>query len=325
MRRRFRLIIAGACLLIAAHPGGAGQQPPAAKARVALTFDDLPAHGPLPAGMTRVDVATSIIDALRARKSPPVYGFINARQLETTPADAEVLRAWRDAGFPLGNHAYSHMDLHANTAEAFEADVVANEATLRSMMGERDWHWFRYPYLREGDTADKYTAVREMLARRGYRTAQVTLDFSDYAYNAPYVRCLAKNDGEALAWLKQSYLDRATASLTRGQSSARTLFGRDINHVMLLHIGAFETVMLPGLLELLDANGFVLTTLEEAQADEAYKRVPERAANWSGTLLNQLTPPRPPSTAPSDTPQTAQPAVQSGSDVFAKLSALCAS
>ena len=320
MRRRLGLIIAGTCLLIAAHPDAGGQQPPTAKARVALTFDDLPAHGPLPAGMTRIDVAKRIIDALRARKSPPVYGFINARQLETTPADAEVLRAWRDAGFPLGNHAYSHMDLHANTAEAFEADVVANEATLRSLMGDGDWHWFRYPYLREGDTADKYKAVREMLARRGYRTAQVTLDFSDYAYNAPYARCLAKNDADGLAWLTQSYLERAAASLTRGQASARTLFGRDINHVMLLHIGAFETVMLPRLLDLLDANGFVLTTLEEAQADDAYKRVPQRDSHWSGTLLNQLTP-RPPSTAPVDKPQAAQPA----NEVFAKLSALCAS
>jgi peptidoglycan-N-acetylglucosamine deacetylase len=320
MRRRVALIIIPAtCLLIAAQAGS--QQPPATTARVALTFDDLPAHGPLPPGMTRVDVARSIIDALRARTSPPVYGFINARQLETTPGDTDVLRAWRDAGFPLGNHAYSHMDLHANTVEAFEADVIANEATLRSMMGDRDWHWFRYPYLREGDTADKYKAVRAMLVRHGYRTAQVTLDFGDYAYNAPYVRCLAKNDTEALAWLKQSYLDRATASLTRGRTSARALFGRDINHVMLLHIGAFETVMLPRLLELLDANGFVLTSLEEAQADEAYRRVPERDSNWSGTLLNQLAPPRP-TTSPA---ATSQAAPQSATDVFAKLAALCPS
>jgi len=318
MRRSFALLIAGACLLIAAH-AAAGRQAPAAKALVALTFDDLPAHGPLPPGMTRVDVANSIIAALRARKSPPVYGFINARQLETTPADADVLRAWREAGFPLGNHAYSHMDLHANTAEAFEADVIANEATLRSLMSDADWHWFRYPYLREGDTADKYKTVRAMLGRHGYRTAQVTLDFSDYAYNAPYVRCLAKNDTEALAWLKQSYIDRATASLTRGQTAARALFGRDINHVMLLHIGAFETVMLPRLLDLLDANGFVLASLPEAQADEAYQRVPERDANWSGTLLNQLAP-RPPSTGPAD-----QSPPQPANDVFAKLSALCPS
>ena len=81
-------------------------------ARVALTFDDLPDHGPLPPGMSRIDVAKSIIGTLKAHQAPPVYGFINARQLETNPADAAVLRLWREAGFPLGNHTFSHMHQH---------------------------------------------------------------------------------------------------------------------------------------------------------------------------------------------------------------------
>ena len=59
--------------------------------------------------MSRVDVAKSILGTLRARRAPPVYGFINARQLEAHPADDEVLRLWREAGFPLGNHTFSHM------------------------------------------------------------------------------------------------------------------------------------------------------------------------------------------------------------------------
>ena len=321
MRGVVPIAAAVACVAAVALGPSAGasmspQAPAPEKTRVALTFDDLPAHGPLPPGMTRVDVARSIVAALQARKAPPVYGFINARQLEANPGDIDVLRTWMAAGYPLGNHAYSHMDLHANTAAAFETDVLANEATLRSLMGDRNWHWFRYPYLREGDTPEKYRTVREMLVKHGYRTAQVTLDFADYAYNAPYVRCLAKGDEEGLAWLKQSYLERAAASLTRGQDTARTIFGRDINHVMLLHIGSFETVMVPRLLDLLEERGFALTTLEDAQADKAYDAVPVRDSNWSGTLLNQLRPrPVPPSAT--------QP--QPADDLFAKLSALCAS
>lgn len=283
------------------------------QARVALTFDDLPSHGPLPPGMTRVEVASSIIQTLRKFQTPPTYGFINARQIDDRPGDGEVLRLWRAAGFPLGNHAFSHMDLHANTAEAFEKDVLANEPMLQSLMGDRDWRWFRYPYLREGDTSEKYQAVRAALAKHKYRVAQVTLDFSDYAYNGPYARCLAAKDTAALEWLKQSYVERATASLTRGQDAARAIFGRDINHVMLLHIGAFETVMLPRLLELLQEKGFVLTTLEEAQKDEAYAKVPERQSNFNGTLLNQLR------TAPPGT----QPAPSGNESLFQKLSTLC--
>jgi YVTN family beta-propeller protein len=289
---------------------GSAQAKPPAQARVALTFDDLPAHSALPPGMTRVDIAKSIIGALRARNAPPTYGFINAKQLETKPEDMDVLRLWRASGNPLGNHTFSHMDLHANTVDSFERDVVANEAVLSSLMDNQDWHWFRYPYLREGDTPEKYRAVRAMLAKRGYRIAQVTLSFDDYAYNEPYARCLARNDSESINWLKQSYADRAVQSLIRGQEDARKSFGRDVNHVMLLHIGGFETVMLPRLLEILEERGFALTTLEEAEADKAYDTVPERQGAWNGTLLEQLRPPQAAAPPPSD-------------NVFTKLSAVC--
>jgi len=282
-------------------------------AKVALTFDDLPSHGPLPPGLTRLDVAASIIETLQKYKAPPIYGFINARQIDARPADGEVLRLWRAAGFPLGNHAFSHMDLHVNTAEAFEQDVLANEPMLQSLMGDRDWHWFRYPYLREGDTSEKYHAVRAALGRHKYRVAQVTLDFSDYAYNGPYARCLAAKDTAAIEWLKRSYVERATASLTRGQDAARAIFGRDISHVMLLHIGGFQTVMLPRLLDLLNEKGFVLTTLEDAQKDEAYAKVPQRQSNWNGTLLSQL----------RSGPPPAQPAPLATENLFEKLGRLC--
>ncbi len=280
-------------------------------ARVALTFDDLPAHGPLPPGLTRVDIATRIIDALRSHKAPAVYGFVNAKDLDEHPDDAQVLRLWRDAGYPLGNHAFSHMDLHANSVEAFQQDVLADEATLRTFTGDQDWHWFRFPYLREGDTSDKHRAVMAFLKAHGYKAAEVTLSFDDYAYNEPYARCLAKSDTAAIEWLKQSYLTRAAESLDRGQAAARTLFGRDIPHVMLLHIGGFETVMLPRLLDLLQQRGFTLVTLPDAASDPAYEVDATLDTTWNGTLLQQLLTARhAPPARPADSP-------------FDKLAAVC--
>ena len=291
----FGLGLLGCGLSVSVPPTALAQTP--ARAFVALTIDDLPDHGPIPPGSSRTEIARRIITALQEAKSPPVYGFINAKQLQQKPEDAEVLKLWRAAGFPLGNHAFSHMDLHTNPADAFVQDVAANEPALRTLMGDADWHWFRYPYLREGDTPDKYKAVRTFLGQQHYRVAQVTLNFDDYAYNDPYARCLAKNDAAGIAWLEKSYLARADDSLTRGQAAARTIFGRDIKHIMLLHIGGFETVMLPRLLDLLKARGFTLTTLEDASSDEAYRTEPA-GQSWNGTFLEQLSnakgAPRPP-------------------------------
>jgi peptidoglycan/xylan/chitin deacetylase (PgdA/CDA1 family) len=279
-----RLVLSVCC--IAALPAGVGSGLGARE--VALTFDDLPRHGALPPAVTRVDVARSTIESLQQWNSPKTYGFINAKKLQDDPSGMEVLKLWRAAGFPLGNHTFSHMDLNANTVEEFEKDIALNEPLLRSLMGAEHWHWFRYPYLREGDTLDKMRSVAAHLKASGYRNARVTLDFEDYAWNGPYARCAEKNDAEAIEWLKASYLDTAAEYIELGQKMARIVHGRDIKHVMLLHIGGFNMVILPELLKLLRQRGFRLITLEDAYSDTAYESDPDLPSKFGKTLLEQM-------------------------------------
>ena len=196
----------------------------AAGMQMAITFDDLPAHASLPPGVTRIDVAKSIIHALNAHHAPSVFGFVNAQDIAQTPADAEVLQLWRAAGYPLGNHTYSHPDANTVTAAAFERDVLADEPTLRKYMGRHDWHWLRLPYLHEGDTPEKRQEIAGFLEAHKYRLAQVTLSFDDYAYNDPYARCMKKGNkaaveclvaslrdpNEGIRWLVRSNLRRLT-------------------------------------------------------------------------------------------------------------------
>jgi hypothetical protein len=95
----------------------AAQQPNAMQPSIAITFDDMPVHGPLPSAETRVQVARSILATLRANQMPPVYGFMNARRLKpadpvhvstdthsisTADPDYAFLTAWGAAGQPLG-------------------------------------------------------------------------------------------------------------------------------------------------------------------------------------------------------------------------------
>ncbi|HME11516.1 MAG TPA: polysaccharide deacetylase family protein [Candidatus Acidoferrum sp.] len=256
---------------------------------VAITVDDLPAHGDLPSGLTRTDVAKSMVATFKAKGVPGVYGFVNAEKISDDADKSASLKLWVDAGFLLGSHTYSHLDLSTHNAEEFEADIAADEPALQSLMGTRDWHWFRYPFLHEGETLQKRHAVKKYLAEHGYKVAQVTLDFEDYAWNNPYARCVAKQDTEAIGWLKSSYLSTATEYITLGQQLASQIYGRDIKHVLVLHIGAFDSVMLPDLLDLLTKRGFRFVTLEEAQKDPAYRSDPDASLQYGGTLLEQLT------------------------------------
>lgn len=238
---------------------------------IAFTWDDLPSHSALPEGMTRVEIGDRIIAAWTAAKLPPVYGFTNGVRIEEEPESAAMLDHWRAAGLPLANHAWSHMDLATNSAAAFEQDLIKGEAPIASRMKGQDWHWFRYPYLSEGETPEKKAAARTMLAARGYRIAGVTMSFGDYMWNAPYARCAAKKDDKAIAWLEKTYLAAADESIAYGRTAFKALLGRDIPYVLLMHVGAMDAVMLPRLIDLYKRRGFTFVTLEQAQRDPWYK------------------------------------------------------
>ena len=258
---------------------------------MAITVDDLPVHGDLPSNTTRAEIAKKMIGAFNAKGVPGVYGFVNAKNIGAN-GDTEkdsVLKMWADSGFPLGNHTFSHIDLNTSSVEAFEEEIVANESVLQGLMGSRDWHWLRYPFLHEGDTLEKRHAIRKYLHDHGYKIAQVTLDFGDYAWNNPYARCVAKQDTQSIEWLKSSYLNTAKEDITLDRKLSAMLFGRDIKYVLLLHIGALDSEMLPDLLELFKKQGFHFVSLEDAQKDPAYQSDPDAALKFGGTLLEQLT------------------------------------
>jgi lysophospholipase L1-like esterase len=274
--------------------------------RIALTFDDLPAHGPLPPGETRIEVVSKILAALRNAKVPAAYGFINGKRVEERPSDAAVFAAWRKAGYPLGNHTWSHMNLNEHQVEAFAADVRRNEQLLSKWMRREDWHWFRFPFLKEGDTREKTIRARTFLAQRGYKIASVTMSFGDYQWNEPYARCRAKGDEKAIAELENSYLAAADAGIDYYQGLSQTLYGRDIPYVLLMHVGAFDAEMLPRLLKLYESRAVKFVTLAEAERDEFYRRdinlhLPPGSGSLEGAMAERHLP-LPPHLMPAPPP-----------------------
>ncbi len=242
-----------------------------AKLQLAITFDDLPAHGQHPPEVSRLEIIQSILATLKGEKMPPIYGFINGVRTEEQPETMAVLEAWRAAGQPLGNHTWSHPNLAETQAGLFEAEIEANQPILRNLMGHDDWHWFRYPYLQEGETAEKHKAVRQWLSRNKYQVAEVTMDFEDYLWNEPYTRCSAKHDEVAIKELHDSYLATADQYIGLYRAYAKLVWGHDIPYVLLMHVGAFDAKMLPELLELYRKRGFGFVTLPQAESDPAYR------------------------------------------------------
>ena len=280
-----------AALALAALAPSTADAADSAQLKVALTFDDLPLNGRLATGFKQSDYARETLAVLKQHTVPPSYGFINAHGLENNPDGALTLQLWVAAGNPLGNHTYSHMSLTKNSAEDFEQDVLRNEPVLELLIpadAKNGWHWLRYPFLHEGDTLEKRRAVRTFLAGHGYRIAQTTFDWEDYLWNSAHAACVMKKDVQSVAWLRQSYLDTAREYMHVERDLSRQVFGRDINHVMLLHLGSFSSHILPDLLKLLHDEGYEIVTLEEAQSDPVYEMDPDVADKNGGTLTELM-------------------------------------
>ena len=276
-------------LAAAVSHGAQAQQPhaPQPAPQVAFTFDDLPAHGPLPPGMARPEPVREILAALKAEAMPPTYGFVNGFRLQKWPYQRHILQAWKRSGNPLGNHTFSHPELDKTPAKTYEEDIAANEPLLRQVDPHGDWHWFRYPYLEEGETLAKREAVRGWLTKHHYRIAEVTIDFEDYMWNDTYGRCAAQHNAAAIASLHDSYLAAADEYITYSRSLSQKLYGRDIPYVLLLHVGSFDAKMLPELIALYRKRGFQFVTLPQAEADPAYSEDPAIAFPGGG-LLTEL-------------------------------------
>jgi peptidoglycan/xylan/chitin deacetylase (PgdA/CDA1 family) len=271
--------------LLTALAAGAQQ---ATHPKLALTFDDLPAHGPLPPGEHRPTVVTSILATIRREHLPPVYGFVNGFRLESYPYQGEILAAWADAHLELGNHTWSHPELDKLSATEYEANIERDEPTLRKFDPQADWHWFRYPFLEEGNTVAKREAVRTWLFAHGYRIAEISMDFQDYNWNDAYARCADKHDEKAIAHLHDTYLAAAAKAVTAYRALSYSLYQRDVPYILLLHVGAFDARMMPELIAQYRAEGFSFVSLPEAESDPAYAADPRQPTPGGNTFFEQV-------------------------------------
>jgi peptidoglycan/xylan/chitin deacetylase (PgdA/CDA1 family) len=259
--------------------------------KLAVTVDDLPAHGPLPPGSTRTAVARAVLKALRDNGISQAYGFANGYMEKYEGGVNQVLQLWLDAGYPLGNHTYDHLQLDKVSADAYIANIAGMDNLLQTVASAEpiaERRVFRYPYLEEGETLKKRDAIRAFLFSYGYRIAEVTTSYNDWAWDNAYVRCVKQNDQQSIAWLKTNVVSDADWHLNSSAEMSWRLLHRNIPQILLIHVGAFDAVMLSTILNNFHAHHVTFITLDEALADPVYKLNPNYAYTGEYTFLKQI-------------------------------------
>ena len=257
------LLSVAATVILVAQPGVVRE--------VAVTFDDLPASR-LEGTPAELDRLTRDLLAVVRQHGVPAVGFVNEGKLFAgTALQADrvtILRQWVEAGIELGNHTYSHADLHRTTLDDFERDVLKGEKITRDLAkvsGQR-FRYFRHPYLHTGLSLQTKLAFETFLKQHGYTVAPVTIDNYEYVFAAAFDRAAAADRPR----IRAAYLDYMASVVAYYEDQSRALLGRELRQVLLLHANALNAQAFGDLAAQLKGRGYRFITLERALEDPAY-------------------------------------------------------
>jgi len=239
----------------------------ASQPSVAITMDDLN-WMPLP---NPTGINTRLLDAMRSHQARLAL-FVIGRNADNATGRA-LVQSWKQAGHLIGNHTYSHRSYDALTFNEFSADVIHADEVLTSDLGTP--RLFRFPALKEGDTAAKRDSMREFLSAHHYRIGHVTIDASDWYYDNRLRQRLAINAGFDVTRFRQPYLDHLWDRAQFYDDLSMQVLGRSVPHTLLIHWNLLNSLFLTDVLNMFHRRGWRIVNAEQAFRDPIFLRAPK--------------------------------------------------
>lgn len=243
-----------------------------------LTFDDGPNRVKTPR-LSPEERNEALLSALRKEKVHAIL-FANGLDGGDTPEGREALAAWGREGHLVGNHTYSHLRL--TDLAPYQADVLRCDAMIRTIPGYA--RLFRFPYLKEGDTAATRDGMRKALAEAGYRNAHVTIPTFDWLLDERLRTRLRQDPRADLGPYRAHYIEHVLDQADRARALAQKLTGREVKHAILLHHCLLNALFLGDVIHALKVNGWSFVDPLEAYADPLYLEAPRGLDTGTGLL-----------------------------------------
>lgn len=243
---------------------------------IAVTIDDLPVVSTRKDLKNRQEITKKLLNHISLARVPAI-GFVNENKLYTDgkrdEAQIDLLRAWLKRGLELGNHTFSHLSLHDNPLEKYEAEILQGEIITRELLELKGLkpRYFRHPYLWTGLSLEIKSDLQRFLATRNYKIAPVTIDNSDWLFSSAYDKAFDKNDKELMKRIGAAYVPYLEAKMDYWERQSVKLFGREIKQILLLHANFINGDYFDNIAKMLKKREYKFVTLENALTDEAYK------------------------------------------------------
>jgi peptidoglycan-N-acetylglucosamine deacetylase len=269
-RRRFMALtgLGIAALGLGAYAGEIQYDGP----KIAITMDD-PNLDQFPL-LTPDKRNQAILDAFAKHDNLKAALFVCGMRVDN-PDGQKLIKQWHDSGHLIGNHSYSHKFYGSPkvTADAYFEDILKGEKVIGEHMGTPKL--FRFPFLKEGETAEKRDSMRRMLAEHGYRNGHVTIDASDWYVNSRMIDRIKKEPQADLTPYRDFYCEHIWDRVTFYNDLALRLLERPIMHTLLIHHNLLNALFLGDLFDFLKSKGCQLIDAAKAFSDSIFLRQPD--------------------------------------------------
>lgn len=252
---------------------------------IAITIDDLPFVGFANNNAAKLkreeghflNIMQALVD-----NNVPATGFVIAGAIEN--GQWEMLERFQQAGFVLGNHTYSHINLNTTSAKTYINNVDKADKVLAPLMSSPKY--FRYPFLAEGK-GEKKQLVQDYLAANNYIIAPVTIDSKDFLFNAKLYAVSNRNRAQTLKNIKPKYLAYIWSQTLQAERIAQRSKNQSPKQILLIHANLLNSYCMAEIIELYKKNGYRFISLAEAlnqpmQANESgiNKELQEKPDSW---------------------------------------------
>lgn len=247
---------------------------------IAITIDDLPV---LTHGLIDVDDQQKYFHRILAtlRKHNVIAtGFVVGKMVNSQNED--LIKAFIKEGHFIGNHTFSHFDLNKKSATEFIDDIKKGQSEIKKF--QKKVKFFRYPMLHRGDEIKKRDSVSTYLITNNYIASPVSIDNDETIFNINFVKAYYQNKKEEADSIGQAYISHMINKSLYYDSLGYDVTGRQINHILLLHMNFINSFYLDTLLTWYKNNNWEFITLDEALSDPLYfwedPYVGKRGISW---------------------------------------------
>ena len=238
--------------------------------QIAITMDDFSWANAI--HQTAEQRNQSILDTLSGHSLHAAI-FVVGRNIEDQQGK-NLLAKWNDAGHLIGNHTYSHRNFGSSSMslESFEQDILRAELLLQSFTGFRKY--FRFPMLKEGETAAKRDGLRQFLSEHEYKVGHVTIDNSDWIVDQRLTTRLKNNPNADLKPYRDFYMEHMWDRTQYYHNLAQQVLGRPVKHTILMHFNLLNGLFLDDLISMFKSKGWQLIGAQEAFSDPVFAAKP---------------------------------------------------